>query len=289
MSTQANTPWMTGWTVDAPLRIDFARVDRDWGTWEPGAVSWLEYRNLELDQASGGKLGCQHVRRAGEPAGDDEAWQANDLDFQLLYVLRGSATLATEDGETRLDAESAAVIPALVRHALTDLSDDFEAVEIAAPADYDVAWGRTAPLPERAATLDPARKVVVTHDDADQYVTGAGPRSFFEYRNLGARGPSDGRVHVHVVHALGQPHEAGTGWHYHTMAQWFMVLGGAADIRVEDQPRKHLDPIDCMCIGSGENMRHVVDRVSADYKVLEMCIPSEYETIPVDTPDKADG
>jgi hypothetical protein len=36
-------------------------------------------------------------------------------------------------------------------------------------------------------------------------------------------------------------------------------------------------------------MRHNVTDFSADYLVLEMCIPAEYETIAVDEPEGADA
>ena len=83
--------------------------------------------------------------------------------------------------------------------------------------------------------------VGATHDSRDRYFAGAGPRAFFEYRDTGTRAATDERIHIHVVHATGTAVEEGTGWHYHTMAQWFMVLDGAADIRIEDGPRKHLN------------------------------------------------
>jgi quercetin dioxygenase-like cupin family protein len=92
---------------------------------------------------------------------------------------------------------------------------------------------------------------------------------------------------MHVVQATGQPGE-GTGWHYHSMAQWFMILRGRSDIRVETRPRQPLNVGDTMCIGAGPQMRHNVAPYSGDYSVLEMCIPAEYETTAVDPPEGSD-
>ena len=113
-----------------------------------------------------------------------------------------------------------------------------------------------------------------------------GLRDFFLYRDLETRAATDGRLHIHVVRAT----EAGpgTGWHYHTMAQWFMVIGGSAVIRVEDQPRQELGWGDSMCIGRGPRMRHEIADHSADYLVLEVCVPAAYSTVAVDEPAGAD-
>jgi len=115
---------------------------------------------------------------------------------------------------------------------------------------------------------------------------GAGPRAFFKYRDLGMREATAGRIHTHVVRATGEPGE-GTDWHYHSMAQWFMIVGGTSDIRVEDKPRQTLIVGDTMCIGAGPRMRHNVAPFSGDYAVLEMCVPAEYETVAVDPPEGA--
>ena len=71
------------------------------------------------------------------------------------------------------------------------------------------------------------------------------------------------------------------------MAQWFMIIGGSSVIRVENRPAYELNVGDTMCIGYGEHMRHNVAPFSADYAVLEMCVPAEYETTAVPPPEGA--
>ena len=68
----------------------------------------------------------------------------------------------------------------------------------------------------------------------------------------------------------------GTGWHNHTMSQLFVVLSGWANIAVGGRGERVMRAGDAMCLRAG--MRHDVPAYSADYTVLEMCIPADYET-----------
>jgi quercetin dioxygenase-like cupin family protein len=283
MTAKHGTHWQHAWTAEEPLEIAYVHVPADAGTWVEAEVPGLEARDLGLAEATGGAMGVRHLRVAGGHVATGE-WRANDVDFQFMYVLRGRISIETEDGHgVRLEVGGAAYQPALYRHRQYDVSPDFEAVEITAPATFDVIEGRNAELPVRAAGLDPRRTAVYTDDGEDNYVMAAGPRPFFKYRDLGTRGPTDERIHLHVVRATGEPGE-GTGWHYHSMAQWFMILGGQSDIRVEGGPRTTLTRGDTMCIGAGPAMRHNVAPFSGDYAVLEMCVPATYETVPVEAP-----
>src|SRR5690606_8170998 len=111
-----------------------------------------------------------------------------------------------------------------------------------------------------------------SNDDFENYELGNGPRKFFYYRDLGTKEQTDGRIHLHLVQAT-EP-GAGTGWHYHSMAQWFMILRGTSTIAVEDHTYQPLVRGDAMCVGRGPDMRHNVAPFSRDYVVLEMCVPA---------------
>jgi quercetin dioxygenase-like cupin family protein len=278
---------MTGWTADEPLQIGYTDVPAGAGTWEKGLRPHLEYRDLGLAAATGGKMSAQHIRAVGRAGEMRDDWHSHDLDFQFFYVLKGAITIETEDGDVvTLCPGSTGYQPPLYRHREYDFTEDYECMAIYAPASFETVHGLDAPLPERAKELPPDRKPVYQHDTEDAYEMGAGPRKFFKYRDCGTREPTEGRIHIHVVRATGQPGE-GTGWHYHTMAQWFLILGGTSDIRVEDRPRQHLSAGDTMCIGAGPAMRHDVSPYSGDYAVLEMCVPAEYDTVAVDQPPAA--
>ncbi|GEK79648.1 cupin domain-containing protein [Agrococcus baldri] len=279
-STKAPTEWLTDWDVARPIALKSARVGAREGEWTAGLLPYFEYRSLDLDKASSGKFGGWHVRAIAS-SGD---WQADDVDFHQLFVLKGTARVAFADGsEVELHKESSLVMPPLYRYRVAALSEDFEALHIVAPAEYDIVWGEDVVLPQRAATLDPQRTPIVNHDDDASW--GPGLREFFEYRDLGTLEPTDGRAYVHVVRAAGQPFQEGTGWHYHSWAQMFIVLGGYADIRVETSPRWALSYGDAYCIGAGPTQRHFVDRVTADYKVIELCVPGWKDATPVDAPE----
>lgn len=270
--------WRTGWTAEDPAYVGFAWAPNDGGTYEPLKDDGLVARDLGLDAASTGVIGANRIRVAdAEAAGD---WRSLDADFDFLYVISGSVRVDGGDGRSvTLGTGGCAVHPSRYAYRFAGFSDDFEAVHITSPAEVQIARGDAA----RRAAGAPAHEPIYTHDLDDQYRRGDGPRAFFLYRDLGTRGPTSDRIHFHVVRAT-EP-GVGTGWHYHSMSQWFMVIGGSADISVEDHRKVALGWGDAMCIGAGAAMRHNVTDFSADYLVLEMCIPAEYETIAVPRPE----
>jgi quercetin dioxygenase-like cupin family protein len=258
-------------------------VPAELGGWETGLRPHLQYRDLGLHAATNGLFTGKHIRvsEGGEGAATD--WHCHDLDFQFFYVLNGSIKIETQHGEVHtLTRGSAGCVPPLYWHRESEFSADYEVVEIVSPESGETITGRDSALPRE---VDPELRPVYTHDTEDQYELGAGPRKFFRYRDLGAKKITNDRIHIHIVRAT-EP-GAGTGWHYHTMAQWFMILAGSSYIRVEDGPLTKLQTLDAMCIGSGPSMRHNVAPFTGDYAVLEMCIPAVYETTAVEPPEGA--
>jgi hypothetical protein len=277
MALADSTQWRGGWTATEPADIGFAWAARGDGDFVDRDGNGFVSRDLGVAAASDGAIGVQHLRLGD---GDEAAtWRALDADFDFLFVLTGSVRIVTDHGTQPLDAGGCAVHPKLLRHRFVDVSDDFEAIHVTAPARVDVLHD---PAPGAADAPVP----IYTHETSDQYERGNGPRSYFLYRDLGTREPTADRIHFHVVRAMDAG--PGTGWHFHTMAQWFLILGGSSVISVEDRAGQPLNYLDAMCVGRGEMMRHNVTDFSADYAVLEMCIPAVYETIAVDQPVGAD-
>jgi hypothetical protein len=270
--------WSGGWTAVDPPEIGFA--------WAPNLAGpyverdGLLSRELGLAETSGGALGVRRIK-----VGDlEEAarWRVLDVDFDFLFVLRGAVTVSdAAGGEVRLGTFDTALHPRRFRYRLGEFSEDFEAVQVTAPARQAEGARDGADEAGRALVGAP-RGPIYTRESEAAYRPGDGSRGGFLYRDLGTSGPTEGRLHIHVVRA----DEAGpaTGWHYHTMAQWFMVIGGSAVIRVEDQPRQELGFGDSMCIGRGPRMRHQFGDYSADYLALEVCVPAAYSTVAVDEP-----
>lgn len=275
MTTQRpGRTWKDGWTAEAPIQIGYTWAPKDGDDWVAGEDGF-EHRDLGLASASQGALGVHRLRVGGAVPRAD--WQAHDVDFDFLYVITGAATLQTADGgEHLLEPGTTTVRMPAAPHRLIGVSDDFEAVRITAPAEFTTQTWTDAP--EGAAE----NELVISHETPENYARGDGPREYFLYRDLGTKGPTDDRIHIHIVRAT-EPGEE-TGWHFHTMAQWFLIIGGSSIIGVEDRAPQPLTVGDAMCVGFGPTMRHNVTDFSADYAVLEMCVPATYETIAVDAP-----
>jgi len=171
-----------------------------------------------------------------------------------------------------------------LRYAEIDMSDDLELIEITAPAKAATMLGRDTPPPAHRAAAAGVRHAHYLHETPESYVVGAGPRRYFAYRDLGTADFTRRRIHIHVVKAL-EPMPGGTGWHNHTMSQLFVVLEGWAHLVVEGHGERTMNTGDAMCLRAG--MRHDVPAFSADYKVLEMCIPADYDTAATPAPAAA--
>jgi mannose-6-phosphate isomerase-like protein (cupin superfamily) len=281
MEQLSTNDWVTGWTATDAPQIGFAFVRADADGWEAGPWPGLQSMELDLGPASDGLFSARRIRvKPGETA-PDTGWYRHDGDFDFIYVLSGSVAIETEAGEhCTLGPGASGLYPALTLRREYGATPDLEYIRVTVPGELPVIAGRDSELPARAGQLNPGRQPVYTFDLPETYVVGAGPRSFFEYRDLGTASATAGRIHIHVVHAVESG--AGTGWHYHSMAQWFLILEGSADIAVEEEPIFHMGPLDSMCVGRG--MRHDVVRFSSDYKLIEMCVPADYETVGIAPP-----
>ena len=67
------------------------------------------------------------------------------------------------------------------------------------------------------------------------------------------------------------------------MRQFFWLTRGSAGFEVEgDKQVKNLHTLDAACIAEGQ--RHYAPRFSADFRVLQMSMPAEYDTFETDRP-----
>jgi quercetin dioxygenase-like cupin family protein len=164
-------------------------------------------------------------------------------------------------------------------------SADFAAVEIAAPADQTV--DDIVPLLQiKSEPLVGSWEEAVCRNRKEAFKRGDGPRNFFTYRDVGATALTDGRIKIHDGEETGlgtvEVPAGGTGWHNHTMSQFFMVLNGEEVIEVEGYGKIRMVAGDAMTLGAG--MRHNVSALTADFSAFEMCLPAEYETTPQSAP-----
>jgi quercetin dioxygenase-like cupin family protein len=256
--------------------------DRDWQS--NGLRPFLQYRDLGLRAATDGQMKAEHVRGTGPT--NTTGWHCHDLDFQLVYCLKGFVRFKTEDDRTiTLKAGDGAYVPPLYCHNETEFSDDYEVLQITAPADYKTIAGRDAPRPRRAARKGRVDRFAVGYDRPEAYKAGDGPRAFLAYRDIGVTEATGRRVNINIVR-MNEARDASTGWHYHTLScQFIYVLKGWTKVVVEGEGEFTLRAGDAMTIPHG--VRHDVPGFSDDFTVLELNMPADYDTIATAAPAAA--
>jgi len=143
---------------DGPLALAqsltaFARstaADAGWN--REGLRADVEYRDLGLAAATGGRIGVRHIR-AIAPLSSPTGWHWHDMDAHFVYVLAGWLVFrfAGVEGDVRLAAGEGLSQPAGVPHNVVARSDDLEVLEINAPASYATFDLASPPAPwERA-------------------------------------------------------------------------------------------------------------------------------------------
>ncbi len=117
----------------------------------------------------------------------------------------------------------------------------------------------------------------------DAVFESAGLRDFFEYRDLGIRAATGGRVGGHVVRAKPGADHGSSGWHRHALdVQLVYILKGwvrfdyegVGEVLLEAGAFVHQPP----------GIRHVEIAHSEDVEILEITLPAEFETEAVAAP-----
>jgi quercetin dioxygenase-like cupin family protein len=104
----------------------------------------------------------------------------------------------------------------------------------------------------------------------------SGLRSFFEYRDLGIKAATDGRVVAHVIRGKpgapfsGQPHRHGTTF------QLVYVLKGWIEFEYEGQGAVRLEA--GSCVHQPPLIRHRELGHSEDVELLEIVMPGDFDT-----------
>jgi hypothetical protein len=104
-----------------------------------GLRRYAQYRDLGIREATNGMV-VAHVIRFVPPCRPEEVSKLHyhDVDFQMIYVLRGSITTELEgQGPITMRAGSCWLQPPRIKHAVLDYSDDCEVLEIVLPADFE--------------------------------------------------------------------------------------------------------------------------------------------------------
>ena len=115
----------------------FAARAKDAQWVKDGLRPYFGYRDLGIRDATGGKV-LAHIIRADQPCKGPLGYHSHDLDFQMVYMIRGWAQLCFEDiGEIRVEAGDAWYQPPGIKHEVLEYSDDWEVIEITMPAHFD--------------------------------------------------------------------------------------------------------------------------------------------------------
>jgi mannose-6-phosphate isomerase-like protein (cupin superfamily) len=97
----------------------------------------VEYRNLGLASATGGRIGAT-INRALTPFEKETGWHWHDLTFHGVYVLKGWLTFRFKGKPGEVTAKAGDFInqPPGVPHNVVGRSTDLEVLEITMPAKY---------------------------------------------------------------------------------------------------------------------------------------------------------
>ncbi|PUE09393.1 cupin [Limnohabitans sp. T6-5] len=120
---------------------------------------------------------------------------------------------------------------------------------------------------------------VVTHAKDAQFERGL--RSFFEYRDLGMKDATGGRVTASVIRAVdGQAFSSQPHMH-HTEFQLVYVLKGWIEFEYEGQGVVRLEA--GSCVHQPPGIRHRELGHSDDVELLEVVFPADFKTETVDS------
>jgi quercetin dioxygenase-like cupin family protein len=106
---------------------------------DQGLRPYSAYRDLGIAPATGGLVQA-HVIRMTKPFSADEVAipHYHDVDFQMVYVLKGSFTSEFEgQGVHTFHAGSCWIQPPKIKHTVRGYSDGCELLEIVLPAEFD--------------------------------------------------------------------------------------------------------------------------------------------------------
>ncbi|MDP8930085.1 MAG: cupin domain-containing protein [Actinomycetota bacterium] len=106
--------------------------------WTPGLREIFDYRDLGIKDGTRGAYVAHIIRANGRKQQDEvQHWHVHECDFQFVLVLNGWATFEYEgQGRHTIRKGDAILQPPRIKHREIACSDDFEVLEIVAPADF---------------------------------------------------------------------------------------------------------------------------------------------------------
>jgi len=124
--------------------------------------------------------------------------------------------------------------------------------------------------------MDPGMKFSINHLSQSRFEAD-GLRPFFEYRDLGIRDATDGKVVAHVIRARPGT-QAMPQKHHHVVAfQMVYVLKGWIEFEYEGAGRHRLTA--GSCVHQPPGIRHTELGHSDDLELIEIVMPADFRTI----------
>ena len=115
---------------------------------------------------------------------------------------------------------------------------------------------------------------VVCHAEGAHFERGL--RSFFEYRDLGIKQATAGKVDAHVIRAAAGTEFSSQPHRHKTSFQLVYVLKGWIEFEYEGQGRVRLEA--GSCVHQPPEIRHREVGHSEDVEMLEIVLPASFET-----------
>ena len=122
---------------------------------------------------------------------------------------------------------------------------------------------------------------VVSHAPGATFERGL--RSFYEYRDLGIKAATAGRVDAHVIRAAAGTEFSSQPHRHQTSFQLVYVLQGWIEFEYEGQGRVRLEA--GSCVHQPPEIRHREVGHSEDIEMLEIVLPAGFQTEEVDSVD----
>ena len=107
--------------------------------WKPGLREIFDYRDLGIKEGTSGDYVAHIIRANGKTQKDAvQHWHIHECTFQFVLVLNGWATFEYEgQGQHTIRKGDAILQTPMIKHREIACSDDFEVLEIVAPANFE--------------------------------------------------------------------------------------------------------------------------------------------------------
>jgi quercetin dioxygenase-like cupin family protein len=129
---------------------DFVHNQAGDAKWTPGLREIFDYRDLGIKDGTKGDYVAHIIKANGKKQQDTvQQWHIHECTFQFVLVLNGWATFEYEgQGQRTIRKGDAILQTPMIRHREIACSEDFEVLEIVAPADFKT---RVVDAPESVA------------------------------------------------------------------------------------------------------------------------------------------